>query len=107
MSGCGCASGWSTSAPAGSSGCRCSCFSRAAGGLKPLTRAGREALAGLELSPAGRELVELALRMIDRIDQELAPLERELADYARRQRLPRADRAAVRGRAGGRDRGPR
>src|SRR5919198_2201986 len=35
-------------------------------GLKPRTRAGREALPGVELSPAGRELVTLALRMIDR-----------------------------------------
>jgi transposase len=54
-------------------------------GLRPRTRAGREALAAVELSPAGRELVALALRMIDRIDHELAPLDRALSLYARRQ----------------------
>jgi transposase len=54
-------------------------------GLRPRTRAGREALAKVELSPAGRELVALALRMIDTIDDELAPLDRALSLYARRQ----------------------
>src|SRR5919198_626832 len=54
-------------------------------GLRPRTRAGREALALVELSPAGRELVALALRMIDRIDLELAPLDRTLSLFARRQ----------------------
>jgi transposase len=54
-------------------------------GLKPRTRAGREALPGVELSPAGRVLVTLALRTIDRIDLELAPLDRTLALFARRQ----------------------
>jgi transposase len=54
-------------------------------GLRPRTRAGREALAKVELSPAGRELVSLALRMIDRIERELAPLDRALSLYARRQ----------------------
>src|SRR5439155_375901 len=34
---------------------------------------------------AGRELVELGLRMIDTLDQELAPLTRELGVFARRQ----------------------
>src|SRR5881392_922160 len=42
-------------------------------GVRPRTRAGREALARVELSPAGRELVALALRMIDRVERELAP----------------------------------
>jgi transposase len=55
------------------------------GGLRPRTRAGREALARVELSPAGRELVALALRMIDGIDRELAPLDRMLSLFARRQ----------------------
>jgi transposase len=55
----------------------------APGGLRPRTRAGREALAQLELSPAGRELLRLALRMIEMIDRELAPLDRALALYAR------------------------
>jgi transposase len=54
-------------------------------GLRPRTRAGREALARAELSPAGRELVALALRMIDAIDRELAPLDRQLCSFARRQ----------------------
>jgi transposase len=54
-------------------------------GLRPRTRAGREALASVELSPAGRELVVLALRMIDRADLELAPLDRTLSLFARRQ----------------------
>jgi hypothetical protein len=50
-----------------------------ASGLRPRTRAGREALARLELSPAGEELVTLALRMIEMIDRELAPLDRALS----------------------------
>jgi transposase len=54
-------------------------------GLRPRTRRGREALASVDLSPAGRELVALALRMIDRIDQELVPLDRCLSLFARRQ----------------------
>ncbi len=54
-------------------------------GLRLRTRAGREALATAELSPAGRELVALALRMIETIDRELAPLDRELRSFARRQ----------------------
>ncbi len=49
------------------------------------TRAGREALAKVELSPAGLELVALALRMIETIDDELAPLDRALSLYARHQ----------------------
>ena len=61
-----------------------------AAGLKPRTRAGREALASVELSPAGRELVVLALRTIDRIDRELAPLDLVLSRFARRQRGCRA-----------------
>jgi transposase len=59
-------------------------------GLKPRTRAGREALARAELSPAGRELVALALRTIDTIDRELAPLDRALRSFARRQPACRA-----------------
>jgi transposase len=54
-------------------------------GLRPRTRGGREAFASVDLSPAGRELLALALRMIDRIDQELAPLDRTLSLVARRQ----------------------
>jgi transposase len=54
-------------------------------GLRPRSLAGRAALARVELSPAGRELVTLALRMIDTIDLELAPLTRGLHIFARRQ----------------------
>jgi transposase len=54
-----------------------------AAGLKPHTRAGREALAAVELSPAGRELVALGLRLIETIDRELEPLDRELRAFAR------------------------
>ena len=54
-------------------------------GLRPRSLAGRAALARVELSPAGRELVTLALRMIDTIDLELTPLTRELHVFARRQ----------------------
>src|SRR6266542_3047332 len=49
------------------------------------TQAGRDALAQAELSPAGRELVALGLRTIDALDRELAPLDRELHAFARRQ----------------------
>jgi transposase len=52
-------------------------------GLRPRTRAGRQALTRAELSPAGQELAALALRMLDRIDAELVPLDRALAAFAR------------------------
>jgi len=61
-----------------------------AAGLKPRTRAGREALARAELSPAGRELVALALRTMDAIDRELVPLDRALRSFAHRQPACRA-----------------
>jgi transposase len=61
-----------------------------AAGLQPRTRAGREALARAELSPAGRELVALALRTMDAIDRELAPLDRALRSFACRQPACRA-----------------
>jgi transposase len=54
-------------------------------GLRLRTPAGREALRRAELSPAGRELVALALRMLDAFDRELAPLDRQLRTFARRQ----------------------
>jgi transposase len=54
-------------------------------GLRLRTQAGREALAKAELSPAGRELVALGLRMLDALDLELAPLDRQLRAFARRQ----------------------
>jgi transposase len=49
------------------------------------SRSGRAALAGYELSRAGREQVEIGLRMLDHLDGELAPLDAALAAYARRQ----------------------
>src|SRR6266513_3996907 len=52
-------------------------------GLMPRTRAGRDALAQVQLSPAGRELVALALRTIDTIDRELVSLDRALHSFAR------------------------
>ena len=55
------------------------------GGLRLRTQAGRDALQRAELSPAGRELVALGLRMLDAFDRELAPLDRELRTFARRQ----------------------
>jgi transposase len=61
-----------------------------AAGLKPRTRAGREAIAATELSPAGRELVALSLRTIDTIDRELVALDRSLRAFARRQPACRA-----------------
>src|SRR6266566_6638598 len=54
-------------------------------GLRLRSQTGRDALARAELSPAGRELVALGLRMIDALDRELAPLDRELHAFARRQ----------------------
>jgi transposase len=55
------------------------------GGLRLRTEVGREALQRAELSPAGSELVALGLRMLDSFDLELAPLDRELRAFARRQ----------------------
>jgi transposase len=54
-------------------------------GIKLRTTAGRTALAGAGLSPSGRELIALGLRMIDVVDRELEPLDRRLRAFARRQ----------------------
>src|SRR3954454_18747374 len=54
-------------------------------GLKPRTAAGRRELATLALSPAGREVTELCLRMLDQLDRELAPIDHALRSFARRQ----------------------
>ena len=48
-------------------------------------RAGREALAGAELSAAGRQYVDTALRRIDELSAEIDPLRTQLIDFARRQ----------------------
>ena len=50
-----------------------------------LTRAGREALAGAELSAAGRQYVDTALRRIDELSAEIDPLRTQLISFARRQ----------------------
>jgi transposase len=52
---------------------------------KLLSDGGREFLAGLELPPAARERIEVALAMIEAADRQLAPLERALRQLARRQ----------------------
>jgi len=49
------------------------------------TRAGREFLAGLQLPQDARERIAIALGMVDAIDAQIAPLERELRRLARRQ----------------------
>jgi transposase len=38
-----------------------------------------------ELSPAGRRVIETGMRMLDYLDAEIAPLDRELSPFARRQ----------------------
>ena len=50
-----------------------------------LTRAGREALAGAELSAAGRQYVDTALRRIDELSAEIDPLRTQLISFGRRQ----------------------
>ena len=50
-----------------------------------LTRAGRAALAGAELSAAGRQYVDTALRRIDDLSAEIDPLRTQLISFARRQ----------------------
>jgi transposase len=48
------------------------------------TREGREFLERLELPTDARERIEIALGMVDAIDAQIAPLERELRQLARR-----------------------
>jgi transposase len=50
-----------------------------------LTEAGREALAGAELSAAGRQYMDTALRRIDELTDEIGPLRAQLVNFARRQ----------------------
>jgi transposase len=49
------------------------------------TRAGRTFLEGLQLTQDARERIEIALAMVDAIDAQIAALERELRQLARRQ----------------------
>src|SRR5437867_11935493 len=51
-------------------------------GLRLRTHDGREALRRADLSPAGRELVALGVRLLDVFDPELAPLGRRLRAFA-------------------------
>ena len=75
-----------------------------------LSAAGREALAGAELSAAGRQYVDTALRRIDELSIEIEPLRTQLINFARRQAGCRALQRqygiglAVRGDHVGRDR---
>ena len=50
-----------------------------------LLAAGRDALAGTELSPVGRRYVDTALRRIDELSVEIEPLRTQLVDFARHQ----------------------
>jgi transposase len=50
-----------------------------------LTDAGREALARAELSAAGRQYVDAALRRIDELAAEIEPLRTQLVNFARHQ----------------------
>src|SRR6202051_2290065 len=51
-----------------------------------LSATGREAIAGAELSAAGRQYVGTALRRIDELSAEIEPLRTQLVTFARRQR---------------------
>ena len=50
-----------------------------------LSEAGRDGLASAELSAAGRQCVDTALRRIDELSTEIDPLRAQLVDFARRQ----------------------
>src|ERR1700757_1155426 len=50
-----------------------------------LSAAGRDALAGAELSAAGRQYVDVALDRIDELTAEIEPLRTQLVNVARRQ----------------------
>jgi transposase len=54
-------------------------------GIKPRTLPGRQQLASVDVSPAGREVIALCLRMLDQLDRELATIDHTLAAFARRQ----------------------
>ena len=54
-------------------------------GIGLLTGTGREWLSSLELPATAREQVTVALQMIGAVDAQLAPMDKELRAYARRQ----------------------
>ena len=96
------------SAASGSSACRrCSITtaSRRAAGCSAPSRA--PGSTGLQLPPAAREQITIALAMIDAHDAQLVPLDQELREYAKPPaRLPGAD-APLRDRAADVDHDPR
>src|SRR3954470_3234090 len=55
-----------------------------------LTAGNRAWLVSLQLPAAAREQITIALTLIDALDAQLVPLDRELRDYAKRQRGCRA-----------------
>jgi transposase len=62
-------------------------------GASMATPAGRAAVAGMDLSPAGRQAVDTGLRQVDRLTGELEALRRQLDMISRRQPGCRALRA--------------
>jgi transposase len=54
-------------------------------GFKLWSRAGRARLEDVELSPAARRVIETGMRMLDYLDAEIGPLDRDLSSLARRQ----------------------
>jgi hypothetical protein len=62
-------------------------------GLSMCTAQGRAAVAGMDLSPAGRQAAGTGLRQIGRLSSELDPLRRQLDMISRRQPGCRALRA--------------
>jgi transposase len=62
-----------------------------------MTKAGRDALGSAQLSPAGRQYVQAALRRIDELTGEIEPLRAQLVDFARRQPGCRALQARLYG----------
>jgi transposase len=80
------------SARSGFSGSGRRCFTTASADRRRscAPREGRAFLQALELPVDARERIEIALAMIDAIEAQIAPLERELRQLARRQRGCRA-----------------
>lgn len=55
------------------------------GGIRLTTDQGRARLAEAELSPAGCQVIATGLRLIDHLDQQLEPIDRQLIAFAKRQ----------------------
>ena len=81
------------SAARGISGSPRPCSTRVSRAASMATAQGRAAVAGMELSAAGRQAVETGLRQVDRLTGELDPLRRQLDMISRRQPGCRALRA--------------